>query len=424
MNFDDFNDFTGSTSSTSSASGEPMSQGGPQRPRYTNGPPPQNDASRARPRPNKPATKTLPMEIRISRNYPVMKIMFPRRMSPTDIPVPSISRVHMLAATSTLSTALLSTYLYLSFIRPTLFPLFAVGWFLVKNSMAPILYPLQAKFGSSIPDMSSVKSVVAQVSKVVACALTYFLVLRHIKPQKKRGDASRQQMQQQQGKEGGGTTRESPLLTNFNYRMLTHPSDLLDLLTSLGLLLIYLGSNLPRIRSRYPTFPQFKALFGTRRPYWPSDGAKTQMYLIGFLLGAVCGYTIVKPIPLMPVWIGVIAGGSGSLVLATGENKLGDLARMMDMKLLFVVGIVKNLEREVFLIRKLMTVTSNVLALLVFWDKYFGIREKVGAVTGFVGNIFAGAYGKVSGDIEGEVETAVGGIKEGMEGLAKVVEML
>ena len=349
--------------------------------------------------------------------------MFPRRMSPTDVPVPSVSRVHMLAATSTLSTAILSTYLYLSFIRPTLFPLFAVGWFLVKNSMAPIIYPLQAKFGSSIPDLSSVKSVVAQVSKVVACALTYFLVLRHIKPHKKMVDDSQQQQQLQQGGDGE-VKRKSPLLTNFTYRMLSHPSDLMDLLTSLGLLIIYLGSNLPRIRSRYPTLPQFKALFGTRRPYWPSDGAKTQMYLVGFLLGAVCGYSIVKPIPLMPVWIGVIAGGGGSLVLATGENKLGDLARMMDMKLLFVVGIVKNLEREVFLIRKLMTVTSNVLALLVFWDKYFGIREKVGAVTGFLGNIVGGAYGKVSGDIEGEVETAVGGIKEGMEGLAKVADML
>jgi len=189
------------------------------------------------------------------------------------------------------------------------------------------------------------------------------------------------------------------------------------------------------------------------------------MYFVGFLLGAVCGYTIVKPIPLMPVWIGVLAGGGTSLVMATGENKVGDLARMVDMKLLFIVGIIKNLEREVYLIRKFMTVASNVLALLVFWDKYFGIREKgeggrgakdgakrqqsitpssyitppscitnslplvasliaVGAVTGVVGGFLSATYGKVSGDIEGEMEDNLSGVKEGVEGLAKVAESM
>ena len=78
----------------------------------------------------------------------------------------------------------------------------------------------------------------------------------------------------------------------------------------------------------------------------------------------------------------------------------------------------------VFLIRKFMTVASNLLALLVFWDKYFGIREKVGAVSGVIGNFMSGVYGKVSGDIEGEVETTVGGIKDGVEGLAKVAEAM
>ena len=201
--------------------------------------------------------------------------MFPKRMSPTDIPIPSASRVHMLAAMSTLSTSLLSTYFYLSFIRPTLFPLVAVGWFVVRNSLAPIIYPLQSRFGSSIPDLSSFKIVAVLASKMLASMLTYLLVLRHIKPRKKCTAKAVQQMPGGEGSAEGAKTK-NPLLSDFSYRMLTSPSDLLDLLTSLGLLLIYLGSNLPRIRSRYPTFPQFKALFGTRRPYWPSQGAKVR----------------------------------------------------------------------------------------------------------------------------------------------------
>jgi len=69
-NFDEFSDISQAPPGPSSSGGGPSSRG----PSPRRGGAPDKLPPRGRERPTKPATKSLPMDVRISRNYPVIKV--------------------------------------------------------------------------------------------------------------------------------------------------------------------------------------------------------------------------------------------------------------------------------------------------------------------------------------------------------------
>jgi hypothetical protein len=165
-----------------------------------------------------------------------------------------------------------------------------------------------------------------------------------------------------------------------------------DLTRSLGLgaaLTLYRSS---QIGAEYPLLPHLKSAMGLggrlafppgeKGPwrYRPGPGdpifSMARSMLALAFMGAFIGYTISKFVPLLPTALMAIAAAGGLAWLGNLDIRVGDLARVMAMRLVALLGLAAEIDSEVRVTTNLARVFRVCLRGALFWDRKFQLTDK------------------------------------------------
>ena len=177
-----------------------------------------------------------------------------------------------------------------------------------------------------------------------------------------------------------------------------------ELSKALGLGLISTVGRVGRVRRRYPTGPHLRAILRGRgrRPFPPvfeggrdnpwryapregyedSDPDFSMAWTVAAmaLMGGFCGGNL----PLIPAWMG---GTAGAAVLAFGttlRGAKGDLYRTMGMRVVALLGEMRDVNAELGLAGKAGYTSGRILDRILILDRKHSIRQKIGAGVGWV----------------------------------------
>jgi hypothetical protein len=148
-----------------------------------------------------------------------------------------------------------------------------------------------------------------------------------------------------------------------------------------------------RIRHQYPTYGHIKASIGAaqRRPFPPvdnpwayepyeDDDVDFRMLYSTVAMGFV-GSAIGGNMPLIPTWLGALAGAGSFAFLTTTRNSRGDLCRTMGMRVVSLGQEVLGINQELELLSKVGVVSGKVLDKLLILDRKHRIKDRL--VVGF-----------------------------------------
>jgi hypothetical protein len=142
----------------------------------------------------------------------------------------------------------------------------------------------------------------------------------------------------------------------------------------------------------------------------------TQTLAVLVFVGAFLGYLLAHFISLffLPAWLLALAGGGLGGYTATLRDRGGDMARCLGMKLVAVLGLVRALEQELLVWRKLGKVFHISYGHAAALDARWKVREKMWRVGTWVGGRLNQEAERVRGDMgEGGGEGGGGGPARG-----------
>jgi hypothetical protein len=162
-----------------------------------------------------------------------------------------------------------------------------------------------------------------------------------------------------------------------------------ELCRSSGYLLLATLRNSRQIRRDYPTRPHLRALLGAgpRRPYPPAsnpwnyrpaspEDVNFSMLPVLFamiMVGSFCGGNV----PMVPSWMGALAGAAFLGLLTTRPTTRGDLARATGMRVVASAQTVWDLWRDLGMSLKVWRVVSLLLDKLMFLDRKHRLKDRL-----------------------------------------------
>ena len=159
-----------------------------------------------------------------------------------------------------------------------------------------------------------------------------------------------------------------------------------------GLAFVFTLQRVSSVRKDYPTLPHLKAMIGQaqRRPFPPvEDGESPWKYepiyrndpdfkmtytlLAMAFVGSFCGGNI----PIIPAWMGGIAGAVLFASFTTGANARGYLGRTMGMRVVGLLQLVISINSELRILRKAATVGGLIFDKFMIMDRKHRIKDKI-----------------------------------------------
>jgi hypothetical protein len=164
-----------------------------------------------------------------------------------------------------------------------------------------------------------------------------------------------------------------------------------ELVRALGMTLILVTRQSGQIRRRYPSWRYIPSILRLRdrNPFPPSpnpwtyrprpgarDDPEFSMLAALAALGAV-GSAAGGSVPLLPSWMGALAGGGALAFAATLPTSAGDLARCMGMRAVAVAQEAWILQSDLRLLAKAGTVAGKITDKLLVLDRKHRIKDRV-----------------------------------------------
>jgi len=169
-----------------------------------------------------------------------------------------------------------------------------------------------------------------------------------------------------------------------------------ELSRALGLALVLTLRRTRSVRKEYPTLPHIKAMIrqGPRKPFPPvnDEGDSPWRYepvyrddpefkmtyalLAMALVGSFCGGNV----PILPAWMGGIAGAVAFASFTTGSNARGDLGRSMGMRVVGLVQLIMAIQSELRILGKSATVAGLIFDKVMIMDRKHRIKDKIVAI--------------------------------------------
>jgi len=166
-----------------------------------------------------------------------------------------------------------------------------------------------------------------------------------------------------------------------------------ELVKASGMALILALQRSRNIWRRYPTWKHVKASIGAdqRQPFPPADNPWayqavepddvdfSMLYTLvamGFI-GSMCGGNL----PLIPTWMGALAGAGLLAFGTTTRDARGDLARSMGMRVVSLGQEAIGINRELELLSKLGVVSGKILDKILILDRKHRIKDRL--IAGF-----------------------------------------
>lgn len=100
------------------------------------------------------------------------------------------------------------------------------------------------------------------------------------------------------------------------------------------------------------------------------------------LWGALVGWLVSKPIPLVPGWIGALTGSSFIGYSTTLQNGRGDFLRFIGYCLNQSFSVVSNAANDVMLMQKVNILLGKIFFLLKGIDSKYNIIERLQVILG------------------------------------------
>ena len=158
-----------------------------------------------------------------------------------------------------------------------------------------------------------------------------------------------------------------------------------------GLAFVLTLSRTSSVRKDYPTLVHIKAMIrqGPRKPFPPvEDGDSPWKYepiyrddpefkmtyalLAMALVGSFCGGNI----PIIPAWMGGIAGAMLFASMTTGANARGDLGRTMGMRVVGLLQLVLAINSDLRILGKAATVGGLIFDKFMIFDRKHRIKDR------------------------------------------------
>lgn len=185
-----------------------------------------------------------------------------------------------------------------------------------------------------------------------------------------------------------------------------------EFVKALGMTLIFAVQRSRRIRKTYPTFCHVKALIGAaqRREFPPIENPWAYVPLeegdvefkmlysviaMGFV-GSACGGNL----PLIPAWIGALAGAGSFAFWTTARNAQGDLARTIGMRVVSLAQEILQINYELELLSKFGVVSGKVLDKLLILDRKHRIKDRLVAGTSWAYDRISRTAAEVQNDMQ------------------------
>lgn len=163
-----------------------------------------------------------------------------------------------------------------------------------------------------------------------------------------------------------------------------------ELVRALGLSLILVLQRTSNVRKKYPTWRYVKAAIGSKkrnlRPFPPSrnlwmyeprrpgDVNFSMLYSILAMsfIGSLCGGSV----PIIPTWIGSLAGAGIFAFGCTLSSAKGDLCRTMGMRIVALLQELWYIQTDLRIIPKAAVVTSQVIDKMMLFDRQHKVKDR------------------------------------------------
>lgn len=161
-----------------------------------------------------------------------------------------------------------------------------------------------------------------------------------------------------------------------------------ELSRALGMALILALQRTQYIRRKYPAWPHIKACIGAG-PRVPTDTQEDYNALFAMIAMAFVGFACGGSLPLLPTWMGAMAGGAALVFLTTLPSSNGDLARTMGMRVVSLFEEVLSINSDLKMMSKVGIVSGKILDKVLVLDRKHRIKDRLIAA-------FSWAYEQVS----------------------------
>ena len=168
-----------------------------------------------------------------------------------------------------------------------------------------------------------------------------------------------------------------------------------ELSRALGLAFVMTLNRTSSVRREYPTLPHIKAMLRQkpRKPFPPVDEGDSPwryepryrddpefkmtytLLAMGFV-GSFCGGNV----PIIPAWMGSIAGALMFAAMTMGSNARGDLGRSMGMRMVGLGKVALEINSELSILRKGATVGGLIFDKIMVMDRKHRIKDKLASI--------------------------------------------
>jgi hypothetical protein len=164
-----------------------------------------------------------------------------------------------------------------------------------------------------------------------------------------------------------------------------------ELVRAMGLSLLLVLQRSHRIRKTFPTWKYIPAAIGvgskrglrpfppTRNPwrYTPRSPRDPDFNMVFVLVSmAFVGSMVGGNLPVIPPWIGALAGAAFFAFACTWQNPRGDLARSCGMRVVSAVGELWVIQADLAIIPKATVVSSQIIDKAMILDRKHRVKDR------------------------------------------------
>lgn len=124
-------------------------------------------------------------------------------------------------------------------------------------------------------------------------------------------------------------------------------------------------------------------------------------------VGVACGANL--RVPLLPSWMGAMAGGASFAFVATLPTAAGDLARSMGMRVVSLLEEVVAINAQLRILSKGATVSGKIFDKIMILDRKHRIKDKIVTVFSFAYDAVSKTASKVQSDMKDDDDDNRGG---------------
>ena len=188
-----------------------------------------------------------------------------------------------------------------------------------------------------------------------------------------------------------------------------------ELSRALGLAFVMTLNRTSSVRREYPTLPHIKAMLRQkpRKPFPPVDEGDSpwryepryrddpefkmtySLLAMGFV-GSFCGGNV----PVIPAWMGSIAGALVFAAMTMGSNARGDLGRSMGMRMVGLGKVALEINSELSVLRKGATVGGLIFDKIMVMDRKHRIKDKLVSIFNWGYERASSTFQKVQTDMQ------------------------